>query len=165
MKKLIVGMVFILASVGLFAQSSNYFSVLPGYQFQGNHMDSSFVGSFDAGYFYSDNVGLHVGLIYNPGEFDYFKKSFEILEAGVEFATTKGDTGQFYGQLNLGSTLGLGSSNYYYRTSNVATYGAALGYRYYFNDTTGINIQGAYHKLGSGGESFSDVRIGIVFRF
>ena len=61
MKKLIVGVVFVLASVGLFAQSSNYFSILPGYQFHGQYMNSSFVGSLDAGYFYSDNVGLHVG--------------------------------------------------------------------------------------------------------
>ena len=172
MKRALLSVLLGVAAVGASAQEKGYLSVMPGHQFSGSYMNSSsFVASVDGGYFFNKTFGMHFGVLYNDKGFDW--ASFEIAEIGAEFAGQLGDSGQFYGQLNLGYTFGLSSNHTYLspwgfytvKRIDVWTPGAAVGYRYYFNRQVGLNIQAAYHQLGSGGEAFSDVRVGVIWKF
>ncbi len=146
MKKLIVAAIMVLASFGIFAQAgSQYFAILPGYSFStGNYQESTnfiygnqwyefrvngsmsnnFVGSMDYGYFFTENVGIHAGYVYNAGQFhanvhvgpyyfgDYkFDRSINIFEIGPEFAGPVGTNGQLFFQVNVGYTFGNSTPN------------------------------------------------------
>lgn len=161
-----------LAIPALAQGGTGYFAILPGYQFSSSEVESCFVGSLDGGYFYNDNWGLHMGLNYNAGEFDFndfglghlpyswvddvYKDSFYIFEIGPELAGNVGP-GQLYGQLNIGHTFGA--------EENEWTYGVACGYRFPINDRVGINVQGTYHRVNDWDTDHLDLRLGVIFRF
>jgi len=168
-KKLLIAALLLLGSLAIFAQAdATYFSILPGYQFSAQHLDNGFTGSIDAGYMFSDNVGIHVGLIFDRGGYYYpfwwgynksyqLKHNFEIAEVGLEIAGDMHGHNQFYGQLNGGYTLSL--------QENEATIGAAFGYKYFFNKSVALNVQGAYHYVNHWKIDIWDTRVGVSFRF
>jgi len=184
-KGLILGLA-LLFSMGLFAQSSS-FSIMPGYQFSSGEAEDGFVVGADYVYYFTDGIGLHIGYTYNEGNFEYdgyipyfghytfeFDNDFNIIEVGPEFVGDLGSGGQIYGQLNAGMTFG-GSDfhvyipyygNYHADWDNEWTLGAALGYRYFFNDSVGIALQGTYHYIDNWeADNFWDARVGITFKF
>jgi len=151
------------------------------------HGKNNWVASLDGGWFFTDHVGIHVGYLYNPGKYkmEFFydgspvgdqnlSRKVHLLEVGPEFIWGS-RTNQGYAQLNLGHTFGSGETNWYYGGNtydlgnlggNAWAYGAALGYRHYFNDTVGLAIQGAYHHIQKWEISDAwDARIGIAIRF
>jgi hypothetical protein len=162
--------------VSIFAQSgTGYFDVLPGYQFSSSKVDGGFVASLDGGYFFSDNWGLHMGLQYNEGKFDFGKKgsekdwwfdkfdegkgkdSFYIFEIGPELAAKAGK-GQVYWQIvNVGHTFGANNNEW--------SWGTAAGYRYPINENWGLDVQAAYHRVNSWDTNHWDIRTGVVFKF
>jgi len=210
MKKLIVAAIMVLASFGIFAQAgSQYFAILPGYSFStgnyqeatnfiyGGHlyefrvngsMSNNFVGSLDYGYFFTENLGMHVGYVYNAGQFhanvhvgpyyfgDYkFDRSINLFEVGPEFVGPVGTNGQLFFQVNLGYTFGNSTPNIHtpygdYPLGDFGTqsfaYGGAFGYRYYFNNSVGIAMQGTYHHYQHFPISDNwDARVGVTFKF
>ena len=149
---------------------------MPGYQFSsGNYQVNSggfvangsaknnFAGSLDFGWYFTNHVGLHVGYVYDDGDYHYnfhygpyyfgdfsLKRQINIAEIGPEFLFGN-KVDQVYIQLNAGYTFGGGTTYYYYGGSrynlgnlgdNTFIYGAAVGYRHYFNDTVALAIQG-----------------------
>lgn len=174
MKKFFAVGLFIIFGVAIFAQGgTGYFSILPGYQFSSGDVDSNFVMSLDGGYFYNDNWGLHLGLMYNEGKFDFgkvllptvpptfldlkYKDSFYIFELGPEFAGNVGK-GQLYWQIfNLGHTFGANSNEW--------SYGTAVGYRLPINDKWDFSFQGAYHRVDDWDTDHVDFRLGFTYKF
>lgn len=175
MKKICLLSVFVMfLSFSAFAQAgSGYLSILPGYQFSSGDVDDSFVMSLDGGYFFNDNWGLHLGLIYDEGKFDFgkvllptvpptwwevkYKDSFYVFEIGPELAGEVGK-GQMYWQIiNLGHTMGLDENEW--------TYGTAVGYRYPINDKWGFNVQGGYHRVDDYDTDHWDLRLGFTYKF
>lgn len=182
MKKVLIVLLLVLGSLCLYAQDSGqwYFSALPGYQFSSGHSRSSFVLSLDGGYYFNDNVGIHFSDTYNQGKYKYSyviypyeytfegSSSFEIIEVGPEFGAKVGDNGKFYGQINVGyawDTSNIGDGTY--AVYNIDwTWGAAIGYRHFFNDRVAINFQGTYHHLNNWVSSnFTDARVGVSWKF
>lgn len=170
MKKLLIAAVLLLGSLAVCAQAkTGYLSILPGWQFDQNEgLDSGFVVSLDGGYRFTDNVGIHVGFLVDRGGWRYpyeyktygpfeYKMNFEIVELGFEIHGDMHGNSQFYGQLNLGSTLNM--------IDDKLTYGAAFGYKYFFNKTVGLNVQGTYHYVEDYKIHLWDGRIGITFNF
>ena len=152
-----------------------------------NSGKDSWMGSLDVGWFFTDHVGLHGGYLYSPGDYharlyrgpilmeDYtFSRSTHLLEIGPEFIWGPKDN-QLYFQLNAGHTFGSGDTKFYsgghkYDLGNIGSnewvYGAALGYRHYFNESVGIAMQAAYHHIQNWEiNDVWDARIGVVFRF
>jgi hypothetical protein len=174
MKKVLMFGLLAFFGIALFAQDgTGYISILPGYQFSSGDVDSSFVASLDAGYFFNDYWGLHCGVIYNEGKFDFgkqliskkptiwwdgkYKDSFYTFEIGPELAKAIGN-GQIYWQIvNLGHTFGA--------EDNQWSYGTAAGYRYHFNDKWGVNCQAAYHRVDDWDTDHWDLRVGLTFKF
>lgn len=209
MKKIVIGMLLALACVGVMAQTSAgswYIAVLPGWQWNtqnynetGNLFGSAyklqykgqgnFTGSIDAGYMFTDSVGLHFAYVYNDGKFDvrYYNYTYgvaenfnlraqqNIFEIGPEFAHTWNACHQIYGQLNVGYTFGGNTTYYYYGGhrydlgnlgDNDWTWGGAFGYRFWFNDTAAFATQLAYHHMSNSLVSdIWDARIGVAFKF
>ena len=169
MKKLLIAALLLVGSFAVFAQAHTaYFSILPGYQFSSQNLDNGFTGSLDAGYLFTDNVGIHFGVIFDRGGFHYpnyfngympfeLKHNFEIAEIGLEIMGDTHGHNQFYGQLNGGYTMSL--------QPNEATIGAAFGYKYFFNKTVALNVQGAYHYVNHWKIDIWDARVGVCFRF
>lgn len=173
-KSLLVMVLFVFCSFAAMAQAgTGYFSILPGYQFSSDEVDDSFVFSLDGGYFFNENWGLHLGLMYNEGKFDFgkvlhptvpptwvdlsFKDSFYIFEIGPELAAEMGK-GQLYWQIiNVGHTFGADSNEW--------TYGTALGYRFKINDKWSFNLQGAYHRVDDWDTNHWDLRLGFTYKF
>jgi len=201
MRKWLVGVLLVLGSLGAFAQAqTGYFDVLAGYQFRTGSYDiqygtfraeghgkNNWLASMDAGWFFTEHVGLHVGYIYNPGKYkiNFFdgstlvgdrnlSRKVHLLEVGPEFIWGSA-VNQGYAQVNVGHTFGSGETLYYYNGStydlgnlggNEWGYGAALGYRHYFGDTVGLAVQGAYHHIKNWEVRDAwDVRMGIAIRF
>jgi len=209
MRKCLLGVILLVASVGVFAQANSwYFAVLPGYQFStGNYQEAdnfifgsnlyqwrvngsgknNFMGSLDLGYFFTNNVGVHFAYLYNQGKYQanlhlgpfylgnyQFNRSLNIAEIGPEFAFGSKQS-QTYFQVNVGYTFGNSTPNFQYQGVNYPlgdfgtqsfVYGAAIGWRYYFNDSVGMAIQGAYHHMQHFPISdMWDGRIGVTFRF
>jgi hypothetical protein len=168
-KKLLIASLLLLGSLALFAQAhTGYVSILPGYQFSSQNLDNGFTGSLDAGYMFTDNVGIHLGLLFDRGGYNYpywwgynkeyeFKHNFEIAEVGLEIAGDMHGKHQCYGQINAGYTMSL--------EANEFTAGAAFGYKYFFNKFVGLNVQGAYHYVNHWKIDIWDARIGLTFRF
>ena len=148
---------------------------------------NNFTGSLDLGYYFTDNVGVHFAYIYNQGKYQanlhlgpyylgnyQFNRSINIAEVGPEFVFGSKES-QGYIQVNLGYTFGNSTPNFQYQGVNYPlgdfgtqsfVYGAAVGYRYYFNDSVGLAVQGAYHHLQHFPISdLWDGRVGITFRF
>jgi hypothetical protein len=204
MKKILVAMVLVLGTFGIFAQAgTQYFAIMPGYQFStGSYTyndgafqtkaqgQGNFVFSLDYGYFFTENVGMHVAYMYDKGDYkaqltylplnwgtgDYkFNRTVNIFEIGPEFATQAGTNGQWYGQINVGYTFGSGDTTFYLNGtkydlgnagSNDWTLGGAFGYRYYFNNSVGIGAQIAYHHInGWDVNDMWDSRLGVWFKF
>ncbi len=202
MKKWLVGTVLVLASLGLFAQAkTGYVDLLAGYQFGADSQNFSnpplsghittkdkWLASFDGGWYFTDRVGLHAGLIYLPTDFKInaayagvpigeheISRHSQVFEVGPEFVWKAGQKGQIYGQLNLGYAFGSGDDgiNYGGTTYKVGGIGddkfiggLAVGYRHYFTDAWGWVIQGAYHRVsGWPTNNIWDVRTGIAYRF
>jgi outer membrane protein OmpA-like peptidoglycan-associated protein len=202
MKKWLVIIVLVLGSLGLFAQAkTGYVDLLAGYQFASDsdsfsnpplsgHMTlkDKWLASFDFGWYFTDRVGIHAGLIYMPtdfklnaayngvpiGEFEISRHS-QVFEVGPEFVWKAGQKGQLYTQLNFGYAFGSGDDglNYggtMYKTGNIGEDkfmgGVALGYRHYFTDAWGWVVQGAYHRISSWpSNNIWDVRTGFAYRF
>ncbi|OYV99673.1 MAG: hypothetical protein B7X11_05170, partial [Acidobacteria bacterium 37-65-4] len=143
MKKILVAVVLVLGTMGIFAQAgTQYVAIMPGYQFStGSYTyndgmfqtkakgEGNFMFSVDYGYFFTENVGLHAAYLYDKGDYkanlyipalnwstgNYkFSRQVNLFEIGPEFATQAGTNGQFYGQLNLGYTFGSGDTKFYY---------------------------------------------------
>lgn len=200
MKKTMVAVLLLLGSVGIFAQAGTwYFSILPGYTFSSTAEDYSgypyyhisvktknnFVGSLDAGYFFNDNIALHFGYMYSPGDYKarlniagVFTQEYEIdrelnvLYIGPEFAWGSKEN-QGYVQLNLGYTFGSPSSYidfYGYRYNmgdidNELTYGLAAGYRHYWGNVA-LNLQTTWTHVNDWDvNNFWDLRCGVAWRF
>ena len=141
MKKALLGLLLVMASMGIMAQAHTwYVAILPGYQFStGNYQyddglfrsngsgQNNFCFSLDGGYYFTKAVGLHFAYYYNEGnystnlryagyyiaQFD-FKRNVSVFEIGPEFAHTWNACHQIYGQINLGHTFGSGDTWYYY---------------------------------------------------
>jgi len=186
MKRGIIAALLLLASLGLFAQADTwYFSVLPGYQFSSSEVDTGWVASFDGGYYFTDNVGIHGGFMFNEGNFKVdvppygtakFDDMFEIAEVGVELVGKAGEKGQIYGQFNVGYAFGLSLDSATIAGMTVSLgdisvddafcYGAAFGYRHFFNDKTALNLQATYHRVtGDWDTNHIDLRIGVSWKF
>ncbi len=210
MKKLLIGSLFLMMGLGVFAQAgTGYFAIMPGYQFStGNYQEdgfitfgnrlyqwrvngsgeNNFIGSLDGGYFFTENMGLHFAYIYNAGRFQLnghlgpyylgnykFDQNINIVQLGPEFAWRSGADGQTYVQVNLGYTFGNSTPTVHTPYGHVElgefgnqtfVYGAALGYRFYFNDSVGMGVQVAYNHFQNYGISdMWDGRIGVVWRF
>lgn len=195
MKKVLIAVLLVVATMGICAQDKWYFSILPGYQFSTGDADSCFVASLDGGYFFTENYGLHFAYMYNEGKFkfDYapygefkFEKNYNLIEIGPEFRTKAGEKGEIYGQLNVGYTFGsTGINENYVVTVGGTTYlvnvtgelkndwalGAAFGYRYFFNKQVGLDLQATYHYLNGlkegdfDAKNSWDARIGVTWRF
>lgn len=158
------------------------------YQYRVNGSgENNFVGSLDYGYFFTENIGIHAAYVYNAGQFQAnfhigpfydnvkFDKSVNWIEVGPEFVGTVGQNGQIYGQINLGYTFGNSSPTAHtaygdYSLGDFGTqtfiYGGAFGYRYYFNNSVGIAVQGTYHHMSSYPISdMWDARVGVTFKF
>ena len=147
------------------------------------------LASLDFGWYLTDHFGLHAGYIYMPNDFDLhlwngatdlgrstLTHNSNVLEVGPEFVWQTADrSGQLYTQLNVGRALGGGNVyvNYGGASHSIKpasdpqwSLGAALGYRYFFNDVVGWAIQGAYHHVNNWpSNSLFDVRTGLTFRF
>lgn len=212
MKKIVIGLLIVLASVGIMAQTkagSWYVAVLPGYQFStGNYQynyqegpfiaktngsgNNNFVFSVDGGYYFTDAVGLHFAYFYDEGNFDQnvhlaypgvfdtyqhfsLKRNINLFEIGPEFAHTWNACHQIYGQINLGYTFGSGDTwawyaGHRYNMGNIGendwVYGAAFGYRFWFNDNAAFAVQGAYHHIANWDiNDYWDARVGVAFKF
>ncbi|HTQ79623.1 MAG TPA: hypothetical protein VMM92_06480, partial [Thermoanaerobaculia bacterium] len=171
-------------------QYSNYFVYNNAlYQWRVNGSGrNNFLGSLDGGYFFTENIGLHFAYLYDAGKFQAnfhagslyagsynFNKDINIGEIGPEFAWKGGGNSQSFLQLNVGYTFGNSTPNVntVYGSMPLGNfgkqtfvYGAALGYRYYFSQMTGMTIQTAYHHFQDYAISdIWDVRVGVSFRF
>lgn len=166
---------------------TGYVDFLPGYQFSvvggktDYTVDKGFVGSVDAGYYFTRHFGLHVGYFYNDWKINnkfegwYWSRategSFYVFELGPEFVFNPSENTFIYGQINVGTTAGAGK----YaggRHSNQLTGGAAIGLRYYFSHRVGVTGQIAYHRINKWSPMyhealvfFWDARLGVVIRF
>ncbi len=193
MKKALIGVLLLLATVGLCAQEKWSFSLLPGYQFSNGDSRAGFVGSLDGAYYFTDRVGLHFAYMYNEGKFRMnvptagnfdFKHDYSLVEVGPEFVGKAGQKGQIYGQINAGYTFGSTSVTAYGMTVNNVmgndwTFGLAFGYRYFFYTNVAFAVQGAYHHINGWSDSgwagpyrFSfdgtnswDARVGFHWKF
>ncbi len=195
MKKLLVAVLLVVATLGICAQEKWSVSVLPGYQFSTGDADSGFVASLDGVYYFSENYGLHFAYMYNEGKFKYtyapygefkFKKNYNLIEVGPEFKTTAGQKGEIYGQINLGYTFGSTSIDENYivtvggtpyavhvtgELKNDWALGATFGYRYFFNKQVGIAMQATYHYMNGlkegdfDAKNSWDARIGVTWKF
>ncbi len=202
MKKVVLFL--FLASMAFAAHAqvgSWYVSVLPGFQLESGAAGfPDYVGqtgsmkplagltaSVDGEYFYTDNLALHMGLIYNQGKFRQrvliyhmsptpwwsvrdFENTYGIFEVGPELVAPLGRDGQLYFQLNVGVTFAHESYQAYGGPSdatfrNGTTYGGAIGYRHFFGERAGIAAQLAYHRVDKWKTDHVDVRVGVVFRF
>ncbi len=149
---------------------------------------NNFTGSLDGGYFFTNNMGIHFAYMYNAGQFQLqgqigpyylgsyrFDQNVSIAQVGPEFVMNHGSNSQTYFQLNLGYTFGNSTPSFHSDYGDISlgdfgkqtfVYGGALGYRYYFTDMTGINVQVAYNHFQNYAISdFWDARVGVIFRF
>ena len=160
-----------------------------GYPSYGAHVwaRSSAVASLDATYFFGESFGLHTGLMGSEGKFgtDFlwypignepvwtehdFEMSYGVAEIGPEFRLKVGPKGEFYAQLNVGSTFGFSghvdfSSRQAEHFRDGLTYSGVLGYRLFLGSHAGLAIQGSVRRLQEPGISVADIRAGVAFRF
>lgn len=186
MRKWFLAALLLVATTGVFAQADTwYFSVMPGYQFSSGEVDGGYVFSLDGGYYFTDNVALHAGFIFNEGNFSVdvypygeasFDDQFNMLVVGPEFATKAGANGQVYFQVDLGYAFGLNMDDIHVvgmtvpltgvSVDDAFCYGAAIGYRHFFNEKVALNLQGTYHRVtGDWDTNHLDARIGVAWRF
>lgn len=184
----LVAALLMMCGTAVMSQShTGYVAFLPGYQFSvaggktNYSVDNGFVGSVDAGYYFTDNFGLHVGSFYNDWKIKnqfggwYWgwprSGSFYVFELGPEFVFSPAENTFVYGQINVG----VASEREQYGGRSHSTQfacGAAIGLRYTFNHRVGITGQVAYHRINKWSPVyhdspafFWDARLGIVIRF
>lgn len=169
------------------------------YQHNSIRAQSGFVGTLDLGYYFTDNFGVHLDITYNNGNYEHdiiyiesafaynkykmknrYSDPFYILEIGPALARNIGDKGKIYFQISFGYRLGNDGVDNNLNTFGFDVkkmqplkwvYGGAMGYRYYFNEKVGINLQLTYHNMtyhtknNNDNGYLLDNLIGIAFRF
>ena len=202
MKRYLVGALLTLVGLTAYAQeNSGYVSILPGYQWSSGtfhtvvapvaamlEQEDGILGSVDAGWYFTDHFGLHLGFVYVQAEhrtswsvYDFAypdftqQRNMRFAELGPELVWQTSSDNQVYFQLNVGHMVG-GSNlevenagNLYTLDDNGSegwTLGGAIGHKVYFNDVVAWTIQGAYHTVRDQPvDHMWDVRTGLSFRF
>jgi hypothetical protein len=154
-------------------------------------LNTGFLGSVEGGFPMTRWVGVHLDYLATTQSFtESYTSSGEvrskgtaqapvnIVEAGAEFLWCPTQNQEFFGQINLGRTLGSESLTTAYSTQNYSsdrtdhfrdnawTVGLAAGYRWYFSKFVGLGVQVTYHHIS--GWDFSTIwaaQAGISFRF
>lgn len=211
MKRVLIGALFVLfgATATLAQAQGGYVDLLVGGQSGGGNYQSMSIprswshvswtdtidgsaraggmGSFDFGYFFKKNMGLHVGYLYNAGRYTAhiyvdtsnvgsysFNQGLSIIEAGPEIVFGDRENQEFL-QFNLGYAFGGGSPQLTTYggsfplgkfSDQSLVFGATFGYRHFFSHGVGVTVQGSLHHLQNYAVTdLFDARIGIVWRF